>query len=84
MSSAKRKDYGFVDFSTHEAAVACVDGVNKSELGDGASKVYNLVCYLTMILHLYRIILFFPLLSLLPVFSNVRRVESYKLQLLYF
>ncbi|KAH1151259.1 hypothetical protein GYH30_044976 [Glycine max] len=39
MSSAKRKDYGFVDFSTHEAAVACVDGVNKSELGDGASKI---------------------------------------------
>ncbi|XP_061373720.1 uncharacterized protein LOC133316040 [Gastrolobium bilobum] len=39
MSTAKRKDYGFVDFSTHEAAVACVDGVNKSELGDGASKI---------------------------------------------
>lgn len=49
MSTAKRKDYGFVDFTTHEAAVACVDGVNKSELGDGASKVYNLVCYLTII-----------------------------------
>lgn len=42
MSTSKRKDYGFVDFSTHEAALACVDGVNKSELGDGASKVYNL------------------------------------------
>ncbi|KAK7360169.1 hypothetical protein VNO77_02150 [Canavalia gladiata] len=39
MSTAKRKDYGFVDFSTHEAAVACVDGVNKSELGDGTSKI---------------------------------------------
>ncbi|KAK7376051.1 hypothetical protein VNO78_34901 [Psophocarpus tetragonolobus] len=39
MSTAKRKDYGFVDFSTHEAALACVDGVNKSELGDGASKI---------------------------------------------
>ncbi|CAJ1942393.1 unnamed protein product [Sphenostylis stenocarpa] len=39
MSTAKRKDYGFVDFSTHEAAVACVDGVNKSEMGDGASKI---------------------------------------------
>ncbi|XP_004509345.1 uncharacterized protein [Cicer arietinum] len=39
MSTAKRKDYGFVDFSTHEAAVACIDGVNKSELKDGASKV---------------------------------------------
>lgn len=43
MSTAKRKDYGFVDFSTHEAAVACIDGVNKSELKDGASKVCNLL-----------------------------------------
>ncbi|KAK7346369.1 hypothetical protein VNO80_20887 [Phaseolus coccineus] len=39
MSTAKRKDYGFVDFFTHEAAVACVDGVNKSEMGDEASKI---------------------------------------------
>ncbi|KAJ7953100.1 Heterogeneous nuclear ribonucleoprotein like [Quillaja saponaria] len=38
MSTAKRKDFGFVDFSTHEAAVSCVDGVNNSELGDGTSK----------------------------------------------
>lgn len=51
ISTAKRKDYGFVDFSTHEAAVACVDGINKSELGDGASKVYSLLCFLTMVLH---------------------------------
>jgi len=50
MSTAKRKDYGFVDFLTHEAAVACVDGVNKSEMGDVASKVFTLVCYLTLIL----------------------------------
>ncbi|CAJ2635722.1 unnamed protein product [Trifolium pratense] len=39
MATAKRKDYGFVDFSTHEAALACVDGVNKSELGDGKSEI---------------------------------------------
>uniref|UniRef100_A0A803PFL8 RRM domain-containing protein n=1 Tax=Cannabis sativa TaxID=3483 RepID=A0A803PFL8_CANSA len=39
MSTAKRKDFGFVDFSTHEAAVACVEGVNKTELYDGNSKV---------------------------------------------
>jgi RNA recognition motif-containing protein len=43
MSTAKSKDYGFVDFSTHEAALACVDGVNKLELGDGKSEVYNLL-----------------------------------------
>ncbi|KAJ7944187.1 Heterogeneous nuclear ribonucleoprotein like [Quillaja saponaria] len=38
MSTAKRKDFGFVDFSNHEAAVACVDGVNNSEFGDGTLK----------------------------------------------
>lgn len=39
MSSAKRKDFGFVDFTTHEAAVACVEGINNIELNDGNSKV---------------------------------------------
>ncbi|KAI3451468.1 hypothetical protein Pfo_008133 [Paulownia fortunei] len=39
MSTAKRKDFGFVDFSTHEAAVSCVEGVNSSGLNDGSSKV---------------------------------------------
>ncbi|XP_054824209.1 uncharacterized protein LOC129322150 isoform X1 [Prosopis cineraria] len=38
MTMAKRKDFGFVDFSTHEAAVACVDGVNSSEFVDGTQK----------------------------------------------
>ncbi|PPR99331.1 hypothetical protein GOBAR_AA21340 [Gossypium barbadense] len=38
MSTAKRKDFGFVDFSTHKAATACVDGVNNTQLGDGSSK----------------------------------------------
>lgn len=39
MSSAKRKDYGFVDFSTHEAAVGCISGINSKEIVDGSSKV---------------------------------------------
>ncbi|KAK6150705.1 hypothetical protein DH2020_015637 [Rehmannia glutinosa] len=39
MSTAKRKDFGFVDFSTHEAAVSCVEGVNSNGLSDGSSKV---------------------------------------------
>jgi RNA recognition motif-containing protein len=64
MSTSKRKDYGFVDFSTHEAALACVDGVNKSELGDGTSKVYNLLPSLCF-LYFKGVILLFPLLSLL-------------------
>lgn len=38
ISTAKRKDFGFVDFGTHEAAVACVEGVNNTELGDGNLK----------------------------------------------
>lgn len=40
MSTAKRKDFGFVDFSTHEAAVSCVEGVNGNGLNDGNSKVH--------------------------------------------
>ncbi|KAL8231056.1 hypothetical protein R6Q57_000834 [Mikania cordata] len=34
MSTAKRKDFGFIDFTTHEDALACIDGINKRELGD--------------------------------------------------
>ncbi|XP_044469139.1 nucleolin-like [Mangifera indica] len=39
MSTAKRKDYGFVDFSTHEAAVTCINGINNKEVVDGNSLV---------------------------------------------
>lgn len=39
MSTAKRKDYGFIDFSTHEAAVACINAINNKEFSDGNSKV---------------------------------------------
>lgn len=45
MSTAKRKDFGFVDFSTHKAATACVDGVNNAQLDDGNSKVPYIVSY---------------------------------------
>ncbi|XVE82512.1 hypothetical protein DITRI_Ditri16bG0010900 [Diplodiscus trichospermus] len=38
MSTARRKDFGFVDFSTHKAARDCVDGVNNALLDDGNSK----------------------------------------------
>lgn len=40
MATAKRKDFGFVDFSTHEAAVSCVEGVDGKGLGNANSKVY--------------------------------------------
>ncbi|XP_075483568.1 uncharacterized protein LOC142523701 isoform X1 [Primulina tabacum] len=39
MSTAKRKDFGFVDFNTHQEAVSCVEGVSKNGLNDGNLKV---------------------------------------------
>ncbi|XP_059653286.1 uncharacterized protein LOC132300283 isoform X2 [Cornus florida] len=39
MPAAKRTDFGFITFDTHDAAVACVDGVNNSEIGYGDKKV---------------------------------------------
>lgn len=39
MPAAKRKDFGFVTFDTHDAAVACVEGINNTELVDGDKKV---------------------------------------------
>ncbi|CAN4111892.1 unnamed protein product [Withania somnifera] len=39
MPSAKRKDFGFVSFDTHEAAVICVKSINNEELGEGDKKV---------------------------------------------
>nr|XP_019705539.1 nucleolin isoform X2 [Elaeis guineensis] len=39
MPSAKRKDFGFVTFDTHDNAVACAEGINNAELGEGDNKV---------------------------------------------
>ncbi|XP_077235135.1 uncharacterized protein LOC143877150 [Tasmannia lanceolata] len=39
MPSAKRKDFGFVTFDSHDAALACAEGINNAELGEGDSKV---------------------------------------------
>ncbi|XP_010274520.1 PREDICTED: heterogeneous nuclear ribonucleoprotein R-like isoform X2 [Nelumbo nucifera] len=38
MPSARRKDFGFVTFGTHDAAVACAEGINNAELGEGDNK----------------------------------------------
>ncbi|XVF79709.1 hypothetical protein PTKIN_Ptkin15bG0011200 [Pterospermum kingtungense] len=38
MPSADRKDYGFVTFDTHDAAVICAKSINNTELGGGDSK----------------------------------------------
>ncbi|CAA7403426.1 unnamed protein product [Spirodela intermedia] len=42
MPNARRKDFGFVNFTTHEEAVACVEAVNNTDLGDGKSMVEDL------------------------------------------
>ncbi|KAL8141385.1 hypothetical protein V2J09_007406 [Rumex salicifolius] len=39
MPSARRKDFGFVSFDTHEAAVICAKSINNAELGEGDIKV---------------------------------------------
>ncbi|XVE74142.1 hypothetical protein DITRI_Ditri11bG0175200 [Diplodiscus trichospermus] len=38
MPSADRKDYGFVTFDTHDAAVTCAKSINNTELGEGDNK----------------------------------------------
>ncbi|KAF3445610.1 hypothetical protein FNV43_RR10786 [Rhamnella rubrinervis] len=38
MPSAKRKDFGFVTFDSHDAAVTCAKSINNAELGDGDHK----------------------------------------------
>ncbi|KAL8500476.1 hypothetical protein ACS0TY_020179 [Phlomoides rotata] len=38
MPSARRKDFGFVTFDTHDAAVTCAKCINNEELGEGDSK----------------------------------------------
>ncbi|XP_020262932.1 heterogeneous nuclear ribonucleoprotein R [Asparagus officinalis] len=39
MPSAKRKDFGFVTFDTHDNAVTCAEAINNKELGEGDHKV---------------------------------------------
>ncbi|KAK2995202.1 hypothetical protein RJ640_000507 [Escallonia rubra] len=38
MPSAKRKDFGFITFGTHDAAVTCAKSINNAELGEGENK----------------------------------------------
>lgn len=39
MPGARRKDYGFVTFTTHAAAVECADSITSAGLGEGNKKV---------------------------------------------
>ncbi|KZV45087.1 RNA recognition motif protein 1 [Dorcoceras hygrometricum] len=38
MPSARRKDFGFVTFDTHDAAVTCAKSINNEDLGEGNNK----------------------------------------------
>ncbi|XP_030493955.2 uncharacterized protein LOC115709861 isoform X1 [Cannabis sativa] len=38
MPSAKRKDFGFVTFDTHDAAVTCAKSINNADIGEGDNK----------------------------------------------
>lgn len=38
MPSARRKNYGFVSFATHAAAVECADRITRAGLGEGSKK----------------------------------------------
>lgn len=35
----RRKDYGFVTFSSRESALACIEGINNGCIGEGDVKV---------------------------------------------
>ncbi|KAK6162703.1 hypothetical protein DH2020_002544 [Rehmannia glutinosa] len=39
MPSARRKDFGFVTFDTHDTAVICAKSINNEELGEGDNKL---------------------------------------------
>ena len=50
MPSARRKDFGFVTFDTHEAAVTCAKSINNSELGEGEDKVWLILIHTSIFL----------------------------------
>ena len=39
MLSAKRKDFGFINFIDRDAALQCIEAVNNTEISDGDVKV---------------------------------------------
>lgn len=58
MPSAKRKDFGFITFDTHDSAVTCAKNINNTELGEGESKVsivnwIFLIFFLDMLLDIF-------------------------------
>lgn len=50
MPSARRKDFGFVTFETHDAALICAKSINNEELGEGDHKVTSLTLIYALLL----------------------------------
>lgn len=46
MFTAKRKDFGFIGFTTRQSALDCIKMVNKDGVGEGSGKVITLVSHL--------------------------------------
>ncbi|KAG1354545.1 putative nucleolin [Cocos nucifera] len=66
MLTAKRKDFGFVSFTTRQAALDCMEKVNKDGIGEGDQKV------------LVKVTLKKPLLGRRPPTLGVRRGPIFK------
>jgi RNA recognition motif-containing protein len=54
MLSAKRKDFGFVNYIDRDAALLCIEAVNNTEISDGDIKVKQN----SQIIHFYFYLLF--------------------------
>ena len=46
MPQARRRDFGFVSFDSHDSAVKCAESINNTEIGEGDKKVLLLLNYI--------------------------------------
>jgi len=42
LNKTKRKDFAFIEFSSRENALACIEGINSAQIGEGEVKVMHL------------------------------------------
>ncbi|KAF5203724.1 hypothetical protein FRX31_006689 [Thalictrum thalictroides] len=68
---AKRKDFGFVSFDTHDNAVICAESINNAELGDGDNKGMLLFMYSGELPDLLELIIAQTLNAHLPYWCNI-------------
>lgn len=48
LRSSKRKDFAFVNFTTREAALACIEAFSRDQLNDQYSKVVHYMHYVLL------------------------------------